>query len=105
MHRMVAELFIPNPKSLPTVNHKNGDKTDNRVENLEWMTYKDNSKHFFGGPRSWRGAKHHRTSLSEDDAIDIRCLNFLFGVSQKKLTAIYGHCVQAICEGRTWTHV
>jgi hypothetical protein len=45
VHRLVAEAFIPNPDGLPTVNHKNYARGDNRVENLEWVSYSDNHKH------------------------------------------------------------
>ena len=42
IHRLVATAYIPNPDSLPTVNHKDEDKTNNSINNLEWMSGRDN---------------------------------------------------------------
>lgn len=45
VHRLVAQIFIPNPKHLPIVNHKDGNKLNNQIENLEWVSSSENRKH------------------------------------------------------------
>lgn len=64
LHRLVAETFIPNPDNLPQVNHKDEDKTNNCVSNLEWITSKDNCNY---GTRNERQGLGHSKPIEQYD--------------------------------------
>ena len=102
-HRLLAEAFMPNPDGKRTVNHINGDKSDNRLENLEWATHSENQKHAYkeGLKVPARGA----AKITEGCAQMIKDL-INAGMAQKLVAMLVGldpSSVSKIANGRQWT--
>jgi len=98
VNRLVAETYIPNEDITLQVNHINCDKTDNRVENLEWCTPKTNINHAWKNKlcEGTRQASYKRRIISFEDAEDIR-YKYENGVSsQRALGREYGMTHTAI---------
>jgi len=112
VHRLVAIAHIPNPKNLPEVNHIDGNKSHNNVENLEWMSKSDNIKHAFatGLIKRNKGIKHGRSKLSNHDVLEIRDL---YKNDKKKWThrrlaskfKVSSNAIFNIVNNKTWTHI
>lgn len=96
VHRLVAKFFIPNPENKPQVNHKNCIKTDNRVENLEWVTKKENCEHAAINNLYRQGVQHHFTKLTPEEVKEIRWLYKQGGITQKSLGKTFGVTKAAI---------
>jgi hypothetical protein len=107
VHRMVAEAFFGPPMGM-TVNHKNGIKTDNRIENLEYMTLSDNLRHASKVLNAIkRGESHPLAKLNESQILAIRALR-TEGHTQQWIAKMFGilqPTVSSICSRRSWSHV
>lgn len=72
IHRLVAEAFISNQENKPCVNHIDGNKLNNNVNNLEWCTYSYNNQDAYDNNLKGRGEKHYISKLKKDDIPFIR---------------------------------
>ncbi len=90
VHRCLAKAFIPNPRNLPEVNHKNLIRTDNDLENLEWVTHAENMRH-----ASSHGLMR-RIKLSQEDVEKIRHLAATTNLSQAAIARQFGCCQQLV---------
>lgn len=105
VHRLVAEKYIPNPDKKIQVNHKDGNKLNNCVDNLEWVTNQENRNHAVKNDLQLKGSKCPWSKLNENDVIYIlknknksnKELSIKFNVSPSTINDIK--------HGRTWKHL
>lgn len=110
IHRIVAQVFIPNPENLPQVNHKKGIKHDNRASELEWCTQSYNAKHSFEiGLRTNIGDKNPSAILSSKEVLEIRSLSLGWcGFTKNMLASKYGvsfATIKDIRSRKSWSHI
>jgi len=108
VHRALAINFIKNPESKRCVNHKDGDKLNNVLENLEWCTHKENTRHAFetGLMVGHVGEKNRWAKLMETDVAEIKKL--LLTRSPKVISVMFGvspNCIRNIRARNTWKQV
>ncbi len=109
LHRVVATAFIPNPDNLPEVNHIDGNKLNNHVSNLEWVTHKQNMEHAYktGLARNGFGDEAPRSILTQEQVNEIR-RSYIRGDKQFGQTAlgrkfgVTNSCVWRIIHGDNW---
>lgn len=108
VHRVVALAFLGEPDdSSKQVNHKNGDKSDNRVENLEWVTTSANQQHALANGMAPKGERSYRAIITEEQAKYV-ISSYAEGIKQVDIAKKLGvskHLVNFIIRGRSWKHL
>lgn len=106
-HRLIAQTFFGDKGPLKVVNHKNGIKSDNRTENLEWVSSGQNQKHAYDRGFRKKGEQHWKNKLSENCVREIKIL-FSQGTTISRIAKKFEigmSTAYAIKTGRTWSHV
>jgi hypothetical protein len=107
VHRLVAAAFLPNPENKATVNHIDGNKMNNHVENLEWATHSENSIHAFDNGLRAKGEGHPNSKLTKSEVIEIRTL-LASGQSQQAIATKFNvskSCIKGIKQLKNWSHL
>lgn len=109
VHRLVCQAFLINHEGKSQVNHIDGDKTNNSLDNLEWSTIDENIAHAFKlGLRCNKGVKNALAKLTEEDVISIRELYAKNDITQKELSKkfnIVPSQVSKIISKEAWPHI
>lgn len=103
VHRLVAFAFIRNPYEFPEVNHINGNKQDNRVSNLEWVTTSQNVNHAFatGLNRARKGAENKRSKTVVQMSLEDAEIQIFHGMREaERKTGISHFEISACCSGK-----
>lgn len=102
VHRLVAEKYIPNPNNLPQVNHKDGDKTNNSVENLEWVSNQENRNHAVKNGLHLQGEKCPWSKLTQEDVDYIRSHKDMKRTELAKMFNVNRTTISGIINNHSW---